>query len=97
MPLFDDDELREYYQRMEDRTAAAHARPRRRRREVPTVTFTCPTPEKIAYDDYPAVMGAILAISRASRARPSLGCTEGRWGFGHRTCVFPGHSYRTRN
>ncbi|GAC78331.1 hypothetical protein GM1_003_00680 [Gordonia malaquae NBRC 108250] len=89
MPLFDDDELREYYQRMEDRTAAAHARPRRRRREVPTVTFTCPTPEKIAYDDYPAVMGAILAISRASRARPSLRCYECRCGFWHLTSGIP--------
>ncbi|MCF8569891.1 hypothetical protein L5G32_06385 [Gordonia sp. HY002] len=89
MALFDDDELEEFYRRVELSTAAASSRPRRRRRPVTTAAIVCPTPEKIAYPDYAAVTGAILAITRASRTRPSLRCYECRCGYWHLTSGVP--------
>ena len=87
--LFDDDELEQFYRRIESSTAAANARPRRRRRPVETAAIVCPTPEKIAYPDYAAVTGAILAVTRASRGRPSLRCYECRCGYWHLTSGVP--------
>lgn len=86
---FDDDELDEYYRRIESRTAAANAKPRKRRRSVPPVQFTCPTPEKIAYPSLAAVTGAILAIARGSQSRPSLRSYECVCGSWHLTSVVP--------
>ncbi|WP_132994279.1 hypothetical protein [Gordonia zhaorongruii] len=86
--MFDDDELERYYRRIEAGTAAAHARRSRPRREVPDVVFTCPTPEKIAYEDLAAVTGAILAITRQSRSR-SLRCYECACGSWHLTSGVP--------
>ncbi|GAA3966782.1 hypothetical protein [Gordonia caeni] len=82
---FDDDELEAYFQIIEERTAAAD-RPARRRR--PRVTYrppVCPTPEKIAYPTRDAVTAAILAISAAPRATPSLGSYECECGAWHLT------------
>ncbi|MGO3325867.1 hypothetical protein [Gordonia sp. (in: high G+C Gram-positive bacteria)] len=91
MALFDDDELEEFYRRIEFSTEAASARPRPRRgrRVVTTAVIVCPTPEKIAYPDYAAVTGAILAITRKSRSRPSLRCYECRCGYWHLTSGTP--------
>ncbi|MBM7369386.1 hypothetical protein [Gordonia hydrophobica] len=86
---FDDDELETYYRRIEAQTAAANARPRKHKREVPPVQFTCPTPEKIAYPSLAAVTGAILAIARQSPSRPSLRSYECRCGFWHLTSGVP--------
>ncbi|WP_374206188.1 hypothetical protein [Gordonia zhenghanii] len=89
MALFDDDELEEFYRRIEFSTEAASSRPRRRRRVVTTAAIICPTPEKIAYPDLAAVTGAILAITRQSRTRPSLRCYECRCGYWHLTSGAP--------
>ena len=89
MALFDDDELEEYFRLIELRTETSVARPRRRARDVPEVQFTCPTPEKIAYDSYAAVTGAILAVARQSRGRPSLRSYECVCGFWHLTSGVP--------
>ncbi|WOC14071.1 hypothetical protein MP11Mi_31830 [Gordonia sp. MP11Mi] len=86
---FDDDELEQFYRRIESRTDAATARRRRRRRVVTTAAIICPTPEKIAYPDYAAVTGAILAITRQSRTRPSLRSYECRCGYWHLTSGVP--------
>lgn len=86
---FDDDDLEVYYRRIESRTSSNGARPRKRKRVVPPVQFTCPTPEKIAYPTLAAVTGAILAIGRQSHDRPSLRsyeCTCGAW---HLTSAVP--------
>lgn len=86
---FDDDELEEFYRRIESRTAAANARPRKRRRQVPRVQFACPTPEKIAYPSQAAVTGAILAVARNSRGRPNLRSYECVCGAWHLTSAIP--------
>ncbi|ALG84866.1 hypothetical protein [Gordonia phthalatica] len=86
---FDDEELESYYRRIESRTAAADARPRKRKRAVPRVEFSCPTPEKIAYPSLAAVTGAILAIARQAPSRPSLRSYECRCGSWHLTSAVP--------
>ena len=86
---FDDDELEKYYRRIESQTAAANARPRKRKRHVPLPEVMCPTPEKIAYPTLAAVTGAILAIARQSRTRPSLRSYECRCGAWHLTSAVP--------
>ncbi|EGD56222.1 hypothetical protein [Gordonia neofelifaecis] len=86
---FDDDELEEFYRNIEARTSAAHARPRKRKREVPAIVFACPTPEKIAYPSLAAVTGAILAIARQSRTRPTLRSYECVCGAWHLTSAVP--------
>ena len=89
MALFDDDELEEFYRRIELRTEIAADRPRRRRREVPRPQIVCPTPEKIAYPDHASVTGAILALTRGSSSRPALRCYECRCGYWHLTSAIP--------
>lgn len=78
---FDDDELEAYFAEIEARTRA-RARPRRRPPAVGYRMPDCPTPEKIAYPTLAAVTGAILAISAAPRATPTLRsyeCSCGAW------------------
>ena len=86
---FDDDELEEFYETIEARTRAAHARPAKKKREIPPVVFSCPTPEKIAYSSLAAVTGAALAVARSSRSSPSLRTYECRCGFWHLTSAVP--------
>ncbi|MGB3604772.1 hypothetical protein [Gordonia sp. (in: high G+C Gram-positive bacteria)] len=86
---FDDDDLEAYYRRVEARTSANSSRSRKRERVVPAVQFECPTPEKIAYPTLAAVTGAILAIARQSRDRPSLRSYECKCGSWHLTSAVP--------
>ncbi|GAC56129.1 hypothetical protein GOHSU_03_00230 [Gordonia hirsuta DSM 44140 = NBRC 16056] len=84
-PVFDDDDLEAYYAEIEARTAARQ-RPRRRpRASVDYRPPRCPTPEKICYPTLAAVTGAILAISAAPRASPSLRSYECECGAWHLT------------
>ncbi|GAA4749365.1 hypothetical protein [Gordonia alkaliphila] len=82
---FDDDDLEAYYAMIEGRTAARNRPRRRREKPVVYVEPTCPTPEKIAYPTLAAVTGAMLAISSAPRASPSLRCYECSCGAWHLT------------
>ncbi|MGB6247064.1 MULTISPECIES: hypothetical protein [Gordonia] len=86
---FDDDELEEYYRRIEAGTRAAAAKPRRRPRVVPVAGLRCPTPEKIAYPTSAAVAGAILAIARDSNGRTTLRSYECSCGAWHLTSGVP--------
>lgn len=91
---FNDDELEDFYRAIESQTAAANPRRRRRKPVAAPPTFECPTPEKIAYPSLAAVTGAILAIARQSRTRPSLRSYECRCGFWHLTSAVPRPPHR---
>lgn len=93
MALFDDHELEAFYRSIEIASEISDEQRYRRRRGLGSSridpVIACPTPEKIAYPDYAAVTGAILAISRGSRTRPSLRSYECRCGYWHLTSGLP--------
>nr|WP_083835866.1 hypothetical protein [Gordonia otitidis] len=96
MPPFADDELYEFYRRIE-----AGTRSGRRRRRSPARSAICPTPEKDAYRDVRAVDDAIARIRAAGRSAPTLRpyeCVCGSWHLTSRAVEIPDpHRRRKRS
>ena len=95
MPLFDDEELEEYYRRIEALTFDVPGAVRRYRRPgtpasratpvPPKAVHGCPTPDKAAYRDENEARAAILAIRATSRRTAVLRCYPCACGSWHLT------------
>ena len=100
MPPFADDELDEFYRRIEAGTAhSGHRRSSpsrssqtRSSQSGSSPTAACPTPEKDAYRDVHEVDAAVTRIRAAGRSGPTLRsyeCVCGSWHLTNRAVEIP--------
>ena len=100
MAPFADDELDEFYRRIEagtqysgrKRSTSSRSSPARSSQTRPTPTPACPTPEKDAYRNVHEVDAAVTRIRVAGRTTPTLRsyeCVCGSWHLTSRAVEIP--------